>query len=95
MVFRKPPEETPESVETMGTAAGETAVQPGESRPASAGGWLGGTEEPEPEDTVSPVTIQNFLLVSLLAAAALVALMMVIQIIRSAGRYKKRHRRKR
>lgn len=95
MVFRKPSEETPESVETMGTAAGEATVQPGESRPASAGGWLGGTEEPEPEDTVSPVTIQNFLLVSLLAAAALVALMMVIQIIRSAGRYKKRHRRKR
>lgn len=95
MVFRKPPEEVPESVETMGTAAGESATPPGESQQASAGGWLGGTEEPEPENEVTVVTIQNFLLVSLLAAAALVALIMVIQIFCSIGRHKNRHRRKR
>lgn len=106
-VFRRPSEEVPESVETVGTVAGgdvspgETTVLPGEtdtssgeSGQASAGGWLGSTGEPEPESVTSVVTIQNFLLVSLLAAAALVALMMTIQIFRSAGRHRRRHRRK-
>ncbi len=105
MVFRRSPEEVPESVETMGTASGEpgtsaassgeTDTPPGESRQASAGGWLGSAEETEPESVGSVVTIQNFLLVSLLSAAALVALMMVIQIFHSAGRLRRRHRRKR
>ncbi len=94
MVFRRPQEEVPESVETMGTAVGDTASQPLESQPASAGGWLDGKVETPPENSTQGVTIQNFILVSLLAAASLVALMMLIQIFRSLGRHRNRHRRK-
>lgn len=93
-VFRRPREEVPESVETMGTAAGVSGEAP-ESRPASSGGWLGSRGDTETEDSPQAVGIQDFILVSLLAAAALVALMLVIQILRSAASHRRRHRRKR
>ena len=97
MIFRRPQEEVqeevPESVETLGTAADASEESP-ESQPASAGGWLDSRGEPEAESPEYGVRIQDFLLVSLLAAAALVALMLVIQILRSAGQHRRRHRRK-
>lgn len=94
MVFRRPQEEMPENVETMGTAGSATG-ETSESQPASAGGWLGSRGEPETENSEHGVRIQDFLLVSLLAAAALVALTLVIQILRAAGQHRRRHRRKR
>lgn len=93
MIFRRPQEEVPESVETLGTAADASEESP-ESQPASAGGWLDSRGEPEAESPEYGVRIQDFLLVSLLAAAALVALMLVIQILRSAAQHRRRHRRK-
>ncbi|MDE5950530.1 MAG: N-acetylmuramoyl-L-alanine amidase, partial [Acetatifactor sp.] len=93
MIFRRPQEEVPESVETLGTAADASEESP-ESQPASAGGWLDSRGEPEAESPEYAVRIQDFLLVSLLAAAARVALMLVIQILRSAAQHRRRHRRK-
>ncbi len=92
-VFRRPPE----SVETMGdTALSQSSADSSvESQPASSGGWLDSRGEPKTEPQEYGVGIQDFILVSLLAAAALVALMLVIQILRSARQYRRHHRRKR
>lgn len=95
-VFRRPEAVTspkePESVEVQGTA-----VNP-ESSPtvSEVHGWLGAHEEPEPEEeSGQPLRIQDFLLVSLLAAAALVAMTLVVQILQSAKRRRNRYNRKR
>ena len=95
-VFRRPaevnPQEGPESVEVQGTA-----VNPSSSPAASQiQGWLGGHEETEPEEeSGQPLRLQDFLLVSLLAAASLVALTLVVQILQSAKRRRNRYNRKR
>ncbi|MDE6517292.1 MAG: N-acetylmuramoyl-L-alanine amidase, partial [Acetatifactor sp.] len=95
-VFRRPaevnPQEEPESVEVQGTA-----VNPSPSPAASQiQGWLGGHEETEPEEeSGQPLRLQDFLLVSLLAAASLVALTLVVQILQSAKRRRNRYNRKR
>ena len=95
-MFRRPEAATspqePESVEVQGTA-----VNP-ESSSAVSGvtGWLGAHEETETEEeTVQPLSIQDFLLVSLLAAAALVAMTLVVQILQSAKKRRNRYNRKR
>lgn len=95
-VFRRPEAVTspkePESVEVQGTA-----VNP-ESSPAvsEVHGWLGAHDKPEPEEeSGQPLRIQDFLLVSLLAAAALVAMTLVVQILQSAKRRRNRYNRKR
>ena len=95
-VFRRPEAATspqePESVEVQGTA-----MNP-ESSSAVSGvtGWLGAHEETETEEeTVQPLSIQDFLLVSLLAAAALVAMTLVVQILQSAKKRRNRYNRKR
>lgn len=86
------PQGEPESVEVQGTA-----VNPESSPEASqVQGWLGGHEETAPEEeAVQPLSLQNFLLVSLLAAAVLVALVLVVQIVQSAKRRRNRYNRKR
>ena len=95
-VFRRPgevnPQGEPESVEVQGTA-----VNPEPSPAASqVQGWLGGHEETQSEEeSGQPLRIQDFLLVSLLAAAALVALTLVVQIFQSAKRRRNRYNRKR
>lgn len=90
-VFRRPQEE-PESQEVMGTAvSGEVS----EIQQASAGGWLGSRGDKEQEEEPGyNISIQDFLLVSLLAAVALLVLMMVLQIIQSARKRRKRQNTK-
>lgn len=93
-VFRRPGEENPlEEPESMEVQA--AAMNP-EPSLATSQGWLGGHEETEPEEeSGQPLRIQDFLLVCLLAAAALVALTLVVQILQSAKRRRNRYNRKR
>lgn len=98
-VFQKPREEEPESQEAMGTAiSGEdSALQEApENQPASPGGWGNSRGDTgQEEDPGYKISIQDFLLVSLLAAVALLVLMMVLQIVQSAGRHRNRRDRRR
>lgn len=100
-VFRKPQEEAQEpqqqeSLAVSGEAVSGSQEPAGESLQASAGGWLNGREETEQEDAVSQsISIRNFILVSLLAALALLLLFMVLQILHSVKRFRRRHNRKR
>ena len=97
-VFRRPqaivsPGE-PDSAEAWGPAVNPDSPDPSAS--TEVHGWLGAHEETgqEEEDDQS-LRMQDFLLVSLLAAAVLVALTLIIQILQSAGRRRKRYKRKR
>lgn len=94
-VFQKPRREEPESLEVMGTAVDNASAIDQESESQSvAVGWLDGRRETgQEEDSGYRIRIQDFLLVSLLAALALLVLMMVLQIIRSAKRHRNRTRR--
>jgi len=92
-VFRRPREE-PESVAAQGTAVNPESAEPSVS--SEAHGWLGAHEESEPtEDSDQPMRIQDFLLLSLLAAAALLALTLTVQILQTAKRRRNRYNRKR
>lgn len=98
-VFQKPREEAQdpqqESLAASGEAVSGSEDPAGESLQASAGGWLDGREE-EQENTASQgISIQDFILVSLLAALALLLLFMVLQILQSVKRSRRRHNRKR
>ncbi|MDE6674808.1 MAG: N-acetylmuramoyl-L-alanine amidase, partial [Acetatifactor sp.] len=97
-VFRSP-QEQPESQEVMGAAVSSEVSDPEalpESQQASAGGWLGGRgDKGQEEEPGYNIGIQDFLLVSLLAAVALLVLMMVLQIIQSATKIRNRHNKRR
>lgn len=89
-VFRRPVQEEPESVEAAGTA-----VNPDSAVSSQPQGWLGEHEKAaSEEESGREVRIQDFLLLSLLAAAALVALTLVIQIVQSARKRRSRYNRK-
>lgn len=94
-VFRRPrataPPGEPESAPTWGAAVNPDSNDPS----AGSHGWLGAHEETAPEEEdEKPLRMQDFLLVSLLAAAILVALALVVQILQSAGKRRKRYKRK-
>lgn len=92
-VFRRPVYEEPESVEAAGTAVNPDSA--GSEEFSQPQGWLGEHEETDSEEEAgTEVRIQDFLLLSLLAAAALVALTLVIQIVQSAKKQRSRYNRK-
>ncbi len=92
-VFRRPVYEEPESVEAAGTAVNPDSA--GSEEFSQPQGWLGEHEEAGSEEEAGmEVRIQDFLLLSLLAAAALVALTLVIQIVQSAKKRRSRYNRK-
>lgn len=92
-VFQKPREESRLTEEQDAEIEDET---PTESREASASGWLGSMgENKQGEAGDHSIDIQDFILVSLLAALALLVLMMVLQIFVTAKKRRTHHSRKR
>lgn len=92
-VFRRPVREEPESVEAAGTAVNPDSA--GSAEASQPQGWLGEHEETaSEEESGTEVRIQDFLLLSLLAAAVLVALTLVIQIVQFAVKRRSRYNRK-
>ncbi len=97
-VFRRPETVTspgePESAEAWGSAVHPDSPDPSAS--TEVHGWLGAHGETQPEEEEEKnLRMRDFLLVSLLAAAVLVALTLVVQILQSARRRRNRYNRKR